>query len=127
MHIDLMVGPSRWDDAAELARTTEAAGFSGMLFTETGQTPWMSMAAAAMAAPSLTLSTGIAVAFPVSPMVMASIAWELADNTGDFAIIAEFDSVDDYRVYATDERHVEIIQTMIAPNAASIARCQIEL
>jgi probable F420-dependent oxidoreductase len=82
MHIDLMVGPSRWDDAAELARTTEAAGFSGMLFTETGQTPWMSMAAAAMAAPSLTLSTGIAVAFPVSPMVMASIAWELADNTG---------------------------------------------
>ena len=26
MHIDLMVGPSRWDGAAELARTTEAAG-----------------------------------------------------------------------------------------------------
>lgn len=52
---------------------------------------------------------------------------ELADNTGDIAIVAQFDSVDDYRVYATDERHVEIIQTMIAPNAASIARSQIEL
>ena len=35
-----------------------------------------------MAAPSLTYSTGIAVAFPISPMVAASIAWELADNTG---------------------------------------------
>ncbi len=82
MHFDLMVGPSRWSDAADLARKTEEAGFSGMMFTETGQTPWMSIAAAAMAAPSLTYSTGIAVAFPVSPMVAASVAWELADNTG---------------------------------------------
>jgi probable F420-dependent oxidoreductase len=82
MHIDVMVGPTRWADAADLARRVEQAGFSGMLFTETGQTPWMSIAAAATAAPSLTVSTGIAVAFPISPMVAASIAWELADNTG---------------------------------------------
>ncbi len=53
-----------------------------MVFTETGQTPWMSIAAAAAAAPTLTFSTGIAVAFPVSPMIAASIAWELAGNTG---------------------------------------------
>ena len=53
-----------------------------MVFTETGQTPWMSIAAAAAAAPTLMFSTGIAVAFPVSPMVAASIAWELAGNTG---------------------------------------------
>ncbi len=52
---------------------------------------------------------------------------ELADNTGDIAIVAQFDSVEDYRVYATDERHLEIISTMIAPNATSIARSQIEL
>lgn len=82
MNFDLMVGPTRWSEAAELARTAEEAGFAGMVFTETGQTPWMSIAAAATAAPSLTFSTGIAVAFPVSPMVMASIAWELAGNTG---------------------------------------------
>ncbi|HEY8545822.1 MAG TPA: LLM class flavin-dependent oxidoreductase, partial [Acidimicrobiales bacterium] len=82
MHFDLMVGPSRWDDAAALARTAEAAGFAGMVFTETGQTPWMSIAAAATAAPTLTFSTGIAVAFPVSPMIAASLAWELAGNTG---------------------------------------------
>ena len=52
---------------------------------------------------------------------------ELADNTGDIAIVAQFDSVKDYRVYAADERHLEIISTMIAPNATSIARSQIEL
>ena len=87
MDFDIMVGPSRWSDAAELAVTAESAGFSGLMFTETGQTPWMSIAAAAMAAPSLTYSTGIAVAFPMSPMVAASLAWELADNTqGQFRL-----------------------------------------
>ena len=87
MDLDIMVGPSRWKDAAELAVTAESAGFSGLMFTETGQTPWMSIAAAAMAAPSLTYSTGIAVAFPMSPMVAASLAWELADNTqGQFRL-----------------------------------------
>jgi probable F420-dependent oxidoreductase len=81
MDVDLMVGPSSWRDAADLARRSEEAGFAGMVFTETAQTPWMSIAAAAMAAPTLQFSTGIAVAFPVSPMIAASIAWELAGNT----------------------------------------------
>jgi len=82
MHFDMMVGPLRWNETAELARNAEKAGLSGITFTETGQTPWMSVAAAATAAPSLTYSTGIAVAFSMSPMVAASIGWELADNTG---------------------------------------------
>ncbi len=77
-----MTGPSTWADAAALARQLEEAGFSGMLFTETSQVPWMTIAAAAMAAPTLELSTGIAVAFPRSPMVSAAVAWELAENTG---------------------------------------------
>jgi probable F420-dependent oxidoreductase len=81
MNLDVMMGPSGWADAADLARRVEQAGFSGMMFTETGQTPWMSIAAAATAAPSLMFSTGVAVAFPMSPMVAASIAWELAGNT----------------------------------------------
>jgi probable F420-dependent oxidoreductase len=82
MNFDVMVGPSSWTEAADLARRVEEAGFSGMVFTETGQTPWMSVAAAAAASQSLMFSTGIAVAFPVSPMIAASIAWELAGNTG---------------------------------------------
>ncbi len=59
----------------------EAAGFSGMLFTEGHQVPWMNIAAASMAAPSLHFSTGIAIAFARSPMISAEIAWELAQNT----------------------------------------------
>jgi probable F420-dependent oxidoreductase len=83
MYFDLMVSPTlSWSESAQLAKDVEAAGFSGMLYTETSQTPWMSIAAAATAAPSLHFCTGIAVAFPRSPMIAASLAWELAENTG---------------------------------------------
>lgn len=81
MHFDLMTGSSSWADAAKLARDLQGAGFSGMLYTETGQVPWMQITAAAMAAPELTFTTGIAVAFPRSPMVSAQIAWEMAAET----------------------------------------------
>jgi len=52
MRFDLMTGAATWARTAALARDIEGAGFSGMLFTETAQTPWMSIGAAAMAAPS---------------------------------------------------------------------------
>jgi probable F420-dependent oxidoreductase len=52
-----------------------------MLFTETSLTPWMGIAAAATAAPTLEFTTGVAVAFPRSPMISAGLAWELAENT----------------------------------------------
>jgi probable F420-dependent oxidoreductase len=81
MKFDLMTGASSWSDKASLAADLESAGFSGMLFTETSQVPWMQIAAAATAAPSLELCTGIAVAFARSPMVTAALAWEIAGNT----------------------------------------------
>lgn len=81
MKFDLMVGGLDWARSQGLARSLEAEAFSGMLFTETGQTPWMSIAAAAMATSTLEFSTGIAVAFPRSPMIAAQNAWELAANT----------------------------------------------
>lgn len=81
MKFDLMVGALDWGQSAELAKALENSGFGGMLFTETGQTPWMSIAAAAMATETLEFSTGIAVAFPRSPMISAQLAWELAANT----------------------------------------------
>jgi probable F420-dependent oxidoreductase len=81
MKFDLMMGARSWADTAAQARQLEAAGFSGMVFTEQTQAPWMAITAASMAAPSLEFSTGIAVAFPRSPMVIAGQAWELAENT----------------------------------------------
>lgn len=76
-----MNGATSWSTAASDARRLESAGISGMVFTETGQTPWMSIAAAAGATTSLEFCTGVAVAFARSPMVTASLAWELAGNT----------------------------------------------
>ena len=81
MDIDLKIGPRRWSEVMPMAGALEAAGFSGMLFTEQNQSPWMAIAVAAVAAPSLEFSTGIAVAFPRSPYLAASMTWELAENT----------------------------------------------
>jgi probable F420-dependent oxidoreductase len=81
MELDVMARAEPWENIASFARGLESVGISGMLFTETGQVPWMMIAAAARAAPSLHYSTGIAVAFPRSPMISAQMAWELAANT----------------------------------------------
>ncbi len=64
----------------DLARDAEGAGFSGLVITEAGRTAYLSCAAAALAA-DIDVLTGIAVAFPRSPMVTASVAWELAEVT----------------------------------------------
>ncbi len=76
-----MTGGSTWAESADLATKLQSAGFSGMLYTETSQVPWMQIAAASLAAPDLYFTTGIAVAFPRSPMVSAATAYELVDNT----------------------------------------------
>src|ERR1700749_753602 len=65
----------------EIARLTQAAGFSGLLFTETARTAYLNVAVASQAAPDLELSTGVAVAFPRSPFVTAATAWELQEAT----------------------------------------------
>jgi probable F420-dependent oxidoreductase len=87
VHFELMTGGNRLQKLQEIARHTSQVGFSGLVLTETGRTAYLSAAAAALAAPSLELSTGIAVAFPRSPMLTAQIAWELADaSEGKFLL-----------------------------------------
>ena len=81
MHVDVMTQPGTWDEVQRLATAVEGAGFSGMVMIETNRPPWLSVAAAHQAAPTLDLATGIAVAFPRSPMVTAQTAWELAELT----------------------------------------------
>lgn len=82
-----MTGNNALADMAKLAVEWERLGFSGITLTETGRTAYLSAAVAAVAAPSLSLTTGIAVAFPRSPMVTASTAWELAEATqGKFVL-----------------------------------------
>jgi len=72
-------GPLR--SVQQLAKDAAGAGFDGIVVTEGGRSAYLSCAAAALAA-DVDLATGIAVAFPRSPMVTAQVAWELADVTG---------------------------------------------
>lgn len=82
MQVDVMTTPQPLREIGGLARRTQAAHFSGMLFTETGRTAYLNAAVAAQAAPGLEFSTGVAVAFPRSPFVTAATAWELQEATG---------------------------------------------
>ena len=81
MHVDAMTIPQQLSRVGETARRTSDAGFSGLLFTETGRTAYLNAAVASQAAPGLELSTGVAVAFPRSPFVTAATAWELQEST----------------------------------------------
>ena len=81
MHVDVMLTPQPLHRMDGTARALRDFGFDGILFTEAGRTAYLSAAVAAAAAPELELSTGIAVAFPRSPMVTAQVAWELQEST----------------------------------------------
>jgi probable F420-dependent oxidoreductase len=78
----MMTGARPLREMADLARRCADAGFSGLVVTEGGRTAYLSCAAAALATDGLELATGVAVAFPRSPMVTATVAWELAEASG---------------------------------------------
>ncbi len=80
MHFDLMTAGLPLRKMHQLAVDAEAAGFSGVVVTESGRTAYLSCAAAGLAT-QLDVLTGVAVAFPRSPMVTAQVAWELAELT----------------------------------------------
>lgn len=81
MKVDALVNAQPLRRFQEIARDAEAAGFAGLTITEAGRTAYLSAAAAALVT-ELDLATGVAVAFPRSPMITASNAWELADVSG---------------------------------------------
>lgn len=82
MRVDVMTFPRPLPQVGPDAVAARDAGFDGLLFTEGGRTAYLSVAAAALAAPGLDLATGVAVAFPRSPMVTAQVAWELQEASG---------------------------------------------
>jgi probable F420-dependent oxidoreductase len=82
MKVHAMAGAARLPEFGAFARRSADAGYAGLVITESGRTAYLSCAAAALSGADLDIATGVAVAFPRSPMVTASIAWELADATG---------------------------------------------
>jgi probable F420-dependent oxidoreductase len=75
--LDVMQVGTRIEDAAEIARRAEDAGFDGLWFIESTVTPFLPLAVAATATSRIELGTAISLAFVRSPMVTAQCAWEL--------------------------------------------------
>lgn len=48
----------------------------------------------------------------------------IADGNWDYAVVGDFATVDDYRVYAADPDHVALIGELIRPNIAARAAVQ---
>jgi probable F420-dependent oxidoreductase len=66
------------DEIAAAARKVEALGFDGILVPEAGgHDPFFPLLIAANHTKRVSLRTGVAVAFPRSPLVMAQTAWDL--------------------------------------------------
>jgi len=79
---NVMTGALPLGEVAGFSHRCAEAGFTGMVVTEAGRTAYLTCAAAALSGAGLELATGIAVAFPRSPMVTAATAWELAEVSG---------------------------------------------
>ncbi|MGH7907866.1 MAG: TIGR03617 family F420-dependent LLM class oxidoreductase, partial [Candidatus Binataceae bacterium] len=62
----------------EAAETAEKAGFDAIWTLETGNDAFLPLVLAAEHTSKVRIGTGVAVAFPRSPMITAQIAWDLA-------------------------------------------------
>ena len=82
MKLDAMVMPTSLNSMGTTARRLSDSGFGGVAVTETSRSAFLASTAITLSAPGLHISTGVAVAFPRSPMVTAGAAWELAEATG---------------------------------------------
>lgn len=65
-----------------VARELEDAGYDGVISLENRHDPFLPLALGATATDSLLLRTGVAIAFPRSPMVVANTAWDLQALSG---------------------------------------------
>lgn len=76
-----------WRGAATAAREAEEAGYDAVMTVELGHDVFAPLAVAALATARVELTPSIAVAFPRSPTVTASQAWDLqANSRGRFVL-----------------------------------------
>ena len=61
----------------DAVRAIEADGYDGVVSLENRHDPFLPVAIAAVNSERIRLATGVAIAFPRSPMVMANVGWDL--------------------------------------------------
>ena len=81
MLFDVTILPKNLNTAGTIARQVEDYGFGGLWTAETSHNPFLPLTHAASVTDRISVGTGIAVAFPRSPMVMANTAWDLAEQS----------------------------------------------
>ena len=87
MRVFTMMPMRHWRDAGPFAAAAEAAGFDAVMTAELAHDVFAPLAFAALATERIELTPSIAVAFPRSPTVMASQAWDLqANSNGRFVL-----------------------------------------
>ena len=82
MRVDTTIPLNDWRAVAAVAQAAETAGFDGLMSAEIANDPFLPLAFAAVATQRIELSTGICVAFPRSPMVVAETSWDLHAQSG---------------------------------------------
>src|SRR5260370_8526490 len=87
MRVFTMLPMRHWRDAGPFGAAAEAAGFDALTTVELGHDVFTPLAFAALATNRIELTPSIAVAFPRSPTVIASQAWDLqANSNGRFVL-----------------------------------------
>jgi len=82
MRIDTFSGETNWKKLAGHAQRAEAIGFDGFAIPEVTGDPFIHAAIVCNATERIQARTAIAVAFPRSPMVVASQSWAIQVNSG---------------------------------------------
>ena len=87
MRVFTMLTMRHWRDAGPFAAAAEVAGFDALMTAELAHDVFTPLAFAALATERVELTPSIAVAFPRSPTVIASQAWDLqANSNGRFVL-----------------------------------------
>src|SRR5947207_13381 len=81
MKFDVTISPSSLTQVPALALAAEALGFDGLWTSETAHNPFLPLTLAAEHTSHISLGTAITIAFPRSPMVVAQLAWDLAEQS----------------------------------------------
>jgi probable F420-dependent oxidoreductase len=80
--VDISLRGSRLGEVTDAARVAEDVGYSGVWCAEAGsRNPFLRLAIVATQTRRLQFGTGIALAFPRAPMLLATTAWDLADQS----------------------------------------------
>ena len=81
MKFDVTLNTADLRAVSKLAAHAESLGVDGLWTTETSHNPFLPLTHAVASTSRLEVGTGIALAFPRSPMVTAQIAWDLAGQS----------------------------------------------